>query len=286
MKLLCSCPFLLVTVRAFVLYVPPRPGMKHFPSTTSRRSSSTSSTSGSASHDQYHNNLVYLRQQYHNLLRQHERIRLRRGDGNNEDDKQHGNSSMPITTLAADLLDIQSQLTTAARLEQKEKVAVAYEEMQQAIHELQWATMLREQAQREANWAVDESVWLASTMTTESKTMDHHNVLKHRNEVLEQTLLAHAIHDLKETEIRWQNARSKRLAALQKEVQAKDLLWSLVQKEETLQALQQCTDSKALHAWLEHEIALHKKNNKNDNDNSKLTYQDHDNRNEKDNLMP
>lgn len=283
MKLLCSCPFLLVAVRAFVSYVPSRPGMKHFP-TSSSRGSSSSSSAGGASREQYHNDLVHLRQQYHSLLRQHERLRHHREHGNNENDDQHDNSFMSTTTLAADLLDVQLQLTTAARLEQEEKVAVAYEEMQRAIHELQWATMLKEQAQRGANWAVDESVRLASTMTMRTKTMDDPKVLKHRNEILEQSLLAHAIHDVKETEIRWQNAQSKRLAALQKEVHAKDLLWSLVQKEETPQALQQqCTDSKALQDWVEHEIALHNNNN---NTNNKLIHEDHDNSNKKDNLMP
>uniref|UniRef100_A0A7S3P9K5 Uncharacterized protein n=1 Tax=Amphora coffeiformis TaxID=265554 RepID=A0A7S3P9K5_9STRA len=254
MKLSLLWLFLLVAVRAFVL--------NHcHPTKTTRLALSSSRTN----HEQYHDELMYLRKQYHNLLQQHERLR------------QDNNDVSLTTTLAADLLDIQLQLTTAARLEQEDKAATAHEEMQWAIQELQWATTLKEQARQETNWAVDESVWLASSTTKATKMADSSQNIK--NEVLEQSLLAHAVHDIKETETRWQNAQTKRLVALQKEVQAKDLLWSLVQKEETLQALQG-SDTKALQAWVEHEIALH---------NSKeLPTEDHGNLNKHStsNLMP
>ena len=144
---------------------------------------------------------------------------------------------------AEELLDTTVKLTEAQRLQQEQVAEEAHAAMEEAIQDLKQVTVLQSQAEREAEYAVDEAAWL------ESMDTDH--------AALESMLLAHAAHDLKETDELWQQTQNHRLEALVQEVRAKDLLWFLVQKEENLKALQESHDEKALRRWAEHELPKH-----------------------------
>ena len=186
-----------------------------------------SSSTTTPSTNEYHNeDLIYLRQHYHNLQEQLA-----------EDDAR---------AYAADLLELKLQVTEAERMTQEAKAAAAHEDMQRAIDECKWAAFLQEQAQKETTWAVDETAWMGS-MNQQENTADLGN-----------GLLAQAAHDIVETDTLWQTAQAKRLEALNNEVHAKDLLWTLVQREENLKALQDSQDETALQKWVDHEMTMHK----------------------------
>lgn len=89
--------------------------------------------------DEYHHeSLVYLRQHYRNLW-------------------QHQLTADEAYEHAADLVDIALQLTAAARLERESQAAAAHDAMQRAVRECQRVGVLREQAQRETAWAVQDA---------------------------------------------------------------------------------------------------------------------------------
>ena len=157
-------------------------------------------------------------------------------------DKLRANLSETTTQQA--MLDTQLRLIEVERQQQEVLAETAHQEMNDALQELRLASELKEQAEQETSMAIEETTWLESTMDQ-------------GHAELEAFLLAHAAHDLKQTDNLWQQAQVKRLEALSKEVRAKDLLWFLVQKEENLQTLQLSKDTKALQKWAEHELPKH-----------------------------
>ena len=141
------------------------------------------------------------------------------------------------------MLDKEMEIT-ARQIEKQEATAMAAQEhMNQAIKDVARANELKDQALEEAKWAIDETTFLES--------------LDSKHAELESLLLAHAAHDMKETDDLLTKAEKEKQDALRQEVQAKDLLWYLVQKEENLKELQAPHNKKELAKWAEDELGRH-----------------------------
>ena len=145
------------------------------------------------------------------------------------------------------LLDKEMEIVALELNQQEERTAAAQKEMNRAIQDVKQATKLTDEAREEAKWAMDEAAWLESTKMGSAAAAEELEVL----------LLAHAAHDLKETNDVLADAQVKREAALRKEIQAQHLLWFLVQKEENLKQLQAAKNKKELVEWAKHELPKH-----------------------------
>jgi hypothetical protein len=151
------------------------------------------------------------------------------------------------TKDAKALLDTTVRLTEAKRFQQEEMAQLAHAEMEESLQELRQSADLKSQAEQETVLAVNEVAWLESVH-------ENNTSKNYPKEELEALLLAHAAHDLHDTEEMWQQAQQHRLQALTAEVRAKDLLWYLIEKEENLRQLQDSDDEIAVRKWAEHEL--------------------------------
>ena len=148
--------------------------------------------------------------------------------------------------IAQALLQAKLELTAAEIQLQQEQAVQAHEEMEDAIRQVRNAFILREQATQETRAAIDEATWLESIMNGQEDDS--------QSQDLQTLLLAHAAHDVKATHELWQQATVSRIQALGKEVKAKDQLWSLQQRQEFLQRLQDSHDAAAVQQWAAREL--------------------------------
>ena len=157
---------------------------------------------------------------------------------------QENHDEATVTRDAQALLEMQLELTAAEIEALQQQATAAHEEMEDAIRQVRNAFILKQQANAETKYAIDEATWLENSMDTDESD-------------LKALLLAHAAHDVKVTDDLWQQAQVKRLEALTKEVRAKDHLWALMQKEESLKSVQASNDEKELYEWAKREVPKH-----------------------------